>query len=244
MKLFIYPLLILSFLKINAQTEKNYIIKTNLGYKYNHDDKLDLSTNPSSFDYGKKTNDLKSSLTVGRKLNNKFYYGVGLSYNLIKTELNPESDVPASSFNPASAVITMVSYYNEINSNHIISPLIYFQYFMNLNERFSLTIDLVTKYDFSVTKGENTLYLPDIYTYSYYAGATYSSEVKKQFFNIGIFPSLRVNIYKNFGMDLTIGYANYKIKTNDSRLDLNKKSKEFDIDFKPENWNIGFYLEI
>lgn len=239
MKHLFYLVLIFSFFELSAQTEKDFILKTSIGYNYNHNYDRDIS---ESSGYGEKINDLKFSLTSGKKLKSHFYYGLGLSYNAIKKELNPDSDVPMLS--SSQSYFGASSYYNSISTSNVISPIIYLQYYTKLNERIYFTIDLYSKYDFYITKTESALYFPDLTNYNYDKVDGYESEMKKQYFNIGIFPSLRINIYKNFGMDFTFGSVAYRIKTADSSINIDKKTKEFEIEFKPENWIIGFYLEI
>ncbi len=88
--------------------------------------------------------------------------------------------------------------------------------------------------------------MPDIQNRQYIeSGFETRLESDQQFLAIGIYPSLRFNILKNVGMELGFGNIEYSHKTNDSRTGVNgNKTKEFKIGFKPENWLIGFYINL
>lgn len=230
------------FLGLKAQTDKSIMLKTSIGYDYQHNDHGDISSDYEGPAYGEKINDLKISLLAGKKLKSHFYYGLGISYNILTQEINPENDIPE--LDNSAGYISVSSYVNQIASSNKISPIIYFQYFTRLNDRLYISFDLYSKYDFNVTKTESILYNPNLSTYTYEKSFTSNTEIKRQYLNVGLFPSLRINLYKNFGVDLTFGSMEYRIKTADSRQNIDKNTKEFNLGFKPENWTIGFYLQI
>jgi hypothetical protein len=217
------------------------MLKTSIGYNFVHNDGNDVSNDiVAGSNFGEKINDLNFTVTAGKKLKSNFYYGLGLSYNTINQEVNPESDIPELS---SSAYYTFVSsYMNAVSKSNVISPIIYLQYYKSITERFYITFDLYSRYDFNQTITESTLYNPNISNNTYDKSSELKTEIKRQYLNFGLFPSLRVNLYKKLGMDLTFGGMEYKIKTVDSRRDIDKKTKEFNIGFNPENWIIGFYL--
>lgn len=240
MKHFFLFFLIFSIFELTAQTENNFILKTNIGYSYIHNDNGDVSSQSTGLNYGEKINDLNFSVTAGKNFRSHFNYGLGLSYNTIKKEVNPENDIPE--LNNSAVYIGAFSYVNSVETSRIISPIIYFQYYSNFSERIYITFDLYSKYDFDLTKTESTLYNPNFIIYSYDEFDQFKTEIKRQYLNVGMFPSVRINLYKNFGMDFSFGTIEYRIKTVDSRTNIDKKTTEFNLDFNPENWKIGFYV--
>ena len=95
MKQIFYLIFIFSFIEVNAQTDKNYILRTNFGYSFSHKDMLDAgAANFGWYYYGVKNNDLNFTISGGRKLKSNFYYGLGLFYNTFSQETNPDDDIP------------------------------------------------------------------------------------------------------------------------------------------------------
>ncbi|OFX65404.1 MAG: hypothetical protein A2X15_00300 [Bacteroidetes bacterium GWB2_32_14] len=124
MKYLIYLFfLVFSFFELNAQTEKGIMLKTSIGYNYQHNDNGDISSESDGLAYGEKINDLKISLLAGKSLKSHFYYGLGISYNTLKQEINPDSDIPE--LDNSAGYISVFSYANQISSSNIISPIIY-----------------------------------------------------------------------------------------------------------------------
>lgn len=238
-KVFYTIIITLSFLQLYAQTEKNYLLRTNFNYFYNHKDELDAGNGiiPQEGVYGVKTNNLSFAITSARKFKTNFYYGLGFSYNLAKEEINPNSDVSAAS---GSGYTSNIIIQNTITNSRTYSPLVFIQYYNNLSDRFSVAIELYSKYDFSNFKTISTLtnFLPGYNNIS-------EKYHKKQYLNIGLHPSIRFDIMKNMGTELTFGLFEYKHKFKDSRmLDDSKKTSSFQIGFKPENWLLGFFLRL
>lgn len=235
---------ILSFIQLNAQTEKNYILSTSLGYHFTHNDPLDSETNTwGQQNYGEKNKEFNAQFSAGRKLKKNFYYGLGLSYKKSSYEINPDSDIPE--INRSSGFVTITGYTNSISTDLMISPSIYIQYFTSFSERASILVDLYSRYDFNRTKTKNTFYSPDIENYTYINSGEYKAELEKQNINFGIQPALRLDIVKNFGLEFKFGVIEYQHKTYDSRRnDIDKKTNSFRIGFKPENWLIGLYFKL
>jgi hypothetical protein len=238
-KVFFTIIITLSFLQLYAQTEKNYLLRTNFNYFYNHKDNLDAGNGmiPQEGVYGVKTNNLSFAITSARKFKTSFYYGLGFSYNLAKEEINPNSDVSAALVSGYSSNIIIQK---TITCSQTYSPLIFIQYDNSLSDRFSVAIELYSKYDFSNFKTSSTLT-------NGLSGYNNISEKfqKKQYVNIGLHPSVRFDIMKNMGTELTLGLFEYSHKFKDSRMfDDSKKTSSFQIGFKPENWLLGFYLRI
>ena len=233
-----YVIIVFSFIQLNAQTDRNNILSTNFNYNFNHKDYLDDGEYLNGIFNGVKNNDLNFNTSVGRKLKTNFYYGVGLSYKVSKQEINPDSDIPEYSG-------TVNSYWNMISKDNTISPIIFIQYFNNLSDRFCIAIELFSKYDFNNNITRNTRYDPDFTSYTYIETSKHKTEEQKQDIHLGIRPSIKFNIIENFGMEFTFGILEYSRKIMDSRRDdIDKKTEEFELGFKPENWLIGFYLKI
>ncbi len=244
MRYIYFLIFVFSTIGLNAQTNKNYIVRTNFGYHYNHNDLLDSKRdNFNQVNFGEIMHELNFTVSGGKSFKENFYYGLGLSSNYTKHEINPDSDRPEIPDN--SGMVSMTSYYNSISIDNSLSPMIFIQYFYNITERFSIAIELNSKYDFNKNITKSLHYNPDISNYSYVKGNEYKTEVKKQYLNIGVQPSLRLDISKNVGLEFIIGSIMYNQKIKDTRYNnADKKTKEFDINFKPENWLIGFYLKI
>lgn len=230
---------------LNAQTDKNFILRTNFGYSYSHKDRLDAGNGiASSGYYGQINNDFTVDFRAGKKLKSNFYYGLGFSYNALKQEINPEEDIP--DFDSSSGyTIKIENYFQGVSTSKTYSPVIFFQYYFNITDRFFVSIDAYSRYDYRISKSEsnyNTLQYIDstfVVTNSSYFEST------KQYLSFGICPSLRFSIIKNLGIEFIFGSLEYKQKLSDSRLpDDIKNTNEFIFGFKPENWLIGFYLEL
>jgi hypothetical protein len=224
-----------------AQTEHNYILNTNLGYNYAFVDKVDEMTYDmyNMMLSEREINDLNLSVSMGRKLRSNFYYGLGFTLNLRKDELNPGVNKP----HYESEMGVYLSSYNAVSQTSIYGPMAYFQYYFNLSERSFFTLTLISQYDFEKNVSEHRVFTPGIMPGNeYFTINVYSSKSKRQYFKTGLVPGFRMNIYRSFGVDITMGSMAYRIKTTESRLPDIKKSREFAIGFKPENWTIGFHL--
>ncbi|TVQ15193.1 MAG: hypothetical protein EA361_06280 [Bacteroidetes bacterium] len=253
MKYLITVLIVFCFTALHAQTEQNFILSTQIGYSYTYEDKADYST----FSWesmqltDRKINDFNFSIAIGRRIHTNFYYGLGIAWNRRKTDINPNADKPLTGIAPGYSI-----FYNRTNiviKSNVISPLVYLQYFMRLSERMHFTLDLVSQYDFVKNSDESFRHQYEPVfpgfpkndpTLNPVIINSDKNESDQQYFNIGIHPGFRVNLYKNFGMNVAFGSVAYRIKTADSRLpDMDfKKSREFNVTFTPENWRVGFYL--
>lgn len=257
MKHLITILFIFFFIEVSAQKEQNFILSTNMGYSYKYEDKADKST--FNYDYiylrDRRINDFDFSVATGKRLQTNFYYGLGIAWNRRIVEINP--DFGNASFDNTSGYSVITSDYKIVLKTHVVSPLVYLQYYINLSERMHFTLDLVSQYDF-------VKFTDDSYRYEFepvYTGLPdskptwlpgnnssllnyHSEEDDRQYFNIGIHPGFRLNVYKSFGINVAFGSVAYRIKTAESRLpDMDfKKSREFNVNFTPENWRVGFYL--
>jgi hypothetical protein len=208
MRLILSLIFIVSLIELNAQTDKNYILRTNFGYKYNHKDILDDI--PGYF--GTINNDLIINLSAAKKLKTNFYYGLGLIYNVSKSEINPDSDVPKYDSSQSYGYISRRSYNNTTISDNIISPIVFIQYFMQASDRVSIAMELYLKYDFVKNSTNHIWYSPaNVFV------DEYKTKVQKQYINLGINPTLRFYIVRNFGMEFTFGLFEYQSKVKDSR---------------------------
>jgi len=249
MKYLISLLLIFSYVQLTAQSEKNFIVTTSLGYNYVYEDQTEnLSVWPTTQADDRKINDLKFTVAIGRKFKTNFYYGIGLSVNTLKEEVNPDyrNFVPE---NTGYYQITVRGHY--IMRSNVYSPMAYLQYNMDLGERFRFFIDLFGQYDFAKTTTESTVFqtglpiyfptdslpiIPDNINFEN------NSTRKQEFLTMGIVPGLKINLYKSFGMNVTLGSMAYRIKTAESRLPDTKKSREFSLRFTPDKWTVGIHL--
>lgn len=238
MKHLIKFLLIFCFAELSAQKEQNFILSTHVGYNYTFEDKSDNFTFDFLVPGERKIQELNLSMSVGRKFRTNFYYGLGFAINWWKDEWNPNLNEPYPAGQTGMASSSFVS-------NYVYSPLAYLQYFANLGGRAQLTFSLISRYDFEKTTAGYKIFQPsplngdDDFTIR-----TSERETTWEFFYTGLVPGFRLNLYKSFGMNVAFGDVAYRIKTADSRLpDMDiKKSREFNVNFRPENWRMGFYL--
>ncbi|MFP4060912.1 MAG: hypothetical protein ACLFUC_10560, partial [Bacteroidales bacterium] len=212
------------------------------GYSYTYDDKADYPAPGGSYiPEDRKINDLDFSMSIGRKFRSNFYYGLGFALNLWQEEWNPDVNDP---FRDTIHGITFSSS-NAVSKNYVYSPLAYLQYVTNLGERAQVTLTLISRYDFEKATSVNKLFQPG------YMGEddnfiTHTSEKEstREYFNTGLVPGFRLYLYKGFGVNIAFGSVAYRIKTAESILpDMDiKKSREFNVRFRPEDWRIGLQL--
>ena len=207
-----------------------------------------LDAKPDNFGqnyFGEINNAFSTSIGAGRKLKSNFYYGLGVFYNSSKHEINPDADIP--DFSASSGYVQMTSYVHSVSTDKAISPFLFFQYFYDFTDWFSIAFDLYSRYDFYQNKTNRIYYTPNPEPgdYTYIKINENSTETKKQILNFGLRPSLRFKLYKNFGLDFTFGIMEYSLKIKDSRQDdLKKKTKAFRMGFAPNDWMLGVYLKL
>jgi hypothetical protein len=240
MKSLIKLFFILFITELSAQTERNYIVNSDVNYNYTYMDKAE------NFEFGgttilsdRKINDLKLSLAFGKKIKPNLYYGLGVMLVFRDEVENPDVDKPI--YNSETGFY--FSSYNSTSKSNVYSPLAFLQYNITLNERSQIRISLISQYDFERYTYERIVYDSGMFPVDdFFTTHTTSYESNRQYLKIGIVPGFSISLYKNFGMDLTLGSVGYRIKMFESRLTDIKKSREFNIGFKPENWSVGFHL--
>jgi len=243
MKQSLVIILIFSFVRLYAQTDKNYIVRTNLGYNYVHKDMIDAGFGVTNQNFGEINQKLSLNLNAGRRFGKSFIYGLGLGYNFSKQEFNPEVDRPQIS--GATGFGNMTFYSNSVITSRTVGPAIFIQYFSAITDRLTIAFDGFAKYEFTTNQTKNSLFNSIVLGQPFVYSNGYFKKTNLQRLGFGILPSVRYNILKNAGLELTYGLLQYTLKINDSRMDnSNKKTKTFDAGFKPENWLIGFYLKL
>lgn len=157
--------------------KKDYLLRTNFGFSFAHEDMLDAGASNLGQDYyGIFKSDLTYSLNGGRKLASNFYYGLGLNYNRLKQEINPADDIPENK--GSYGFQSMRSYVNSLSVNETISPFVFVQYFTNMSDRFSVAIDVYSQYDFSTNKTNYYHFSPDIINQTYERTGEYKTSEK------------------------------------------------------------------
>jgi hypothetical protein len=213
---------------IYAQNDRNYILRMNLGGHISHRDFL-VSQNNFLNTYrvdlfGETLNNWNFNFSGGKSFKSNYYFGLGFFFDLSKKEFKTGSNVPNINY----SVLT----------NKVIGPLIFFQYFTQISDRFTIAIELNSKYYFNQENGKTKTLYPGIPRNSFQR----ETEIIKQNISFGLLPSLRYNIVKNFGLELTFGLFAYKQKLNvNPDIDPEIKTKGFVMDFKPDKWLIGVY---
>lgn len=243
MKYILTIIFVLGLVQLEAQTDKNFILILDQGYYYQHKDNIDASNALyGSNQFGEKINDLTFNFYAGKKFKSHFYYGLGLSYCNFTDELNPNADVPAIS--ESIGYGNILGYSNKKEIQNEISPLIFFQYFTNISNRITIAVEFYSKYSFNKTETNHLHYEVDSASYSYVIYEEIHENTEKEYFCFGLQPVFKLDIYKNFGMELRLKLVEYTQKTYDSVIDREKKTSNFEIGFKPENWLIGFYIRL
>jgi hypothetical protein len=87
-------------------------------------------------------------------------------------------------------------------------------------------------------------YEVDSATYTFVISEEFLESTGKEYFCFGLQPVVKLDIYKNFGMELRLKLIEYTQKTYDSFINREMKTNNFEVGFKPENWMIGFYLRL
>ncbi|MFN2395477.1 MAG: hypothetical protein ABR597_07290 [Bacteroidales bacterium] len=237
MKYLISLFLVFYFAGLSAQSEQNFILNTNIGYNYAYEDKADdYPFDMYSVPRDKTINNLEFSVAIGKKFKSNFYYGIGFALNLQKTEVYPGINKPYYD----SEFGYYYRSYNNVFKDYVYSPLVYLQYITNLGERFKMTVTLISQYDFEKSFAKFTRYEP--VSFENYTTSVNTDESKREYISALLVPGFKLNLYKSFGMNVSFGSMAYRIKTAESLLPDIKKSREFAIDFKPENWTLGFHL--
>jgi hypothetical protein len=73
MKNLICLFLLFCFTALHAQTDKHYLIRSNIGYNYSHKDMLDAGNGfPTNGLFGQIDHEFNGSLSAGRRLNPNF----------------------------------------------------------------------------------------------------------------------------------------------------------------------------
>jgi hypothetical protein len=268
MKQLILVFLVFGLTQLNAQTNKKFLLRTDFGYNYSHDDQLDINNAYSnSLVYGEINRDFEFSAGMGYRVFSGFYVGLGLSYETFKNEINPDSDTPDPIYSyPSGYIINDMYYRHSITKEKTISPFIFVQYVKNLGEKFSFAVEMYAKYEYrnsifetDLISESNTIIIDPSWgggswgtpfgeihtngdgTYTY----NYNSEMDLEYLRIGMRPSVRMDVFKNIGFSFSFRLLEYQKKTKDSRSDqIDKKSKNFNAGFKPENWLLGIYMEL
>ncbi|TVQ15194.1 MAG: hypothetical protein EA361_06285 [Bacteroidetes bacterium] len=241
MKHLIAILLIFCFVEVSAQKEQNFILSTNVGYNYTYEDKSEnLPVGGFFLPEDKKINDLNFSMSAGRKFSSNFYYGLGFALNMRKEEWNPDVNKPYRDKETGWTSTTS----NAVSENYVYSPLAFLQYVANLGERAQVTLSLISQYDFEKSTEERKLFQPGQLGDDNFITHTSRKESTREYFNAGLMPGFRMNLYKSFGLNIAFGSVAYRIKTAESRLpDMDiKASREFIVRFRPEDWRIGLHL--
>jgi len=230
----------------NAQNDKKFLLRTSFGYNYSHMDRMDAGAGYLSNNiFGKINKEFTVVINGSRRLKNNFYYGLGFSYLAGKQEINPDGDIPKPGTS-TGYVTYFTSYSNSVTLNKIYSPIVFFQYYYDISERFSINLDAWSRYDFTSETFEANFFSMQIQDSIFIAEDNLYQENKKQFIAFGISPSIRVSIIKNMGLELIIGSLEFKQKLKDSRApdDNDRYTSEFTVGFKPENWLIGIFVKI
>ncbi len=231
---------------LQAQTDRNYILRASIGYSYSHKDKIDLmDTYSSNGVYGEKDQAFYFTFRAGRKLKSNFNYGLGFSLNSSREELNPEEDFPE--MDTSSGYVSFISSrFTQLTKSKTYSPSVYFEYYYDISKTFTLCVDAWSRFDISSSKSEanlDTHYLPQDTSYIVINNTFKVS--KRRYLAFGLSPSLRININKNLGLEFIFGSLEYRMKLKDSRAPKDARlGREFNFGFEPGKWRFGVYLRI
>ncbi len=232
-------------LDVKAQLAHDYILKMNGSYSSIRKDIFDLNplyTPPANiYNYGLISRNVESGVSLGKKIKTNLYYGVGLSYQKNREDLNPIKYIPSRNQCPGGCS----SYSNSLVTSKTLSPSVFLQYNAAILEKVYFVFDVYSAYRWETSFDSRRLYVSNQGLGEFILLSQSEEEIKKQWLSIGLMPSIRVNIYKNFGVDLGLGVLQYSQKTRDSRKqDLSNKTNQFELSLRPEHWTIGLWMGI
>jgi len=255
MKKLLTLILACSFVLTFAQSEKNFLLKADVGYFYKHQVGNESATGITQF-YGQINRDFNMSFSAARKFKSNFYFGLGLQYRHQKTVINPEEDLP--DFTPnGSGYVTMYLIASYTTTERTVSPFVYVEYKKELTPWMALSLDLYSQYGYTLSRNENKDNIQQIVVNDTTPGNPYweydivfssnttQSEQKKQMLYVGLTPSIRFLVLKNAGISLSFGKIEYATKTKDTHAPDDKgKNNSFDLSFSPSNWKLGFFVRL
>ncbi|SDM43374.1 hypothetical protein SAMN05421823_113104 [Catalinimonas alkaloidigena] len=240
--------LILLLGSLHCWGQSRYLVESHLGYTYRYHDRLDA---PAGL-YGQIQQKLHATVSVGRRWNDSFYYGVGLAHTFSKQETNPTRSAPA--FNPAPYGYSSWQGYTHSTLTHSeLTPFAFVQYLTTLSECFSVVIGGQAGYVFQQQKLSSNarsaaLHWVDstgtwAFTDGEYWVASQANRSRQQAVQVRVVPALRCDLGKRAGIALQFASLAYRHKLRDSRAQhVGPASHEFQLNFKPEVWEVGGYV--
>lgn len=233
-KRYIFTFLAFLFIfNINAQSDKTWILGSQLGYNYNENmsDYNNGAISIASFNpYFDKSRSFTNNIYLGRKIGENLFWGIGLDLLLIKTQKRYEE--LSQSGNPITDIRTTLN----INKTTKYSPFIYLEYNYAIGSKFYLVAKSYFQYDLYKFKESNEV--TDVGGYSENV-----DEQNQQYVTISIQPAIRYDLFRSFGIELNLGKIGYSKQTMDSEENLTDVNpNRMEINFKPQNWLVGIYF--
>lgn len=225
----ITTLLLLAFMfSASAQTEKKWLIGAKVGFDYEKNmDKSDYNYfyDPEYSNGYNIERELSFDIEISKKIKDKIYFGVGMDMEFVKNKIEPSNAYGSYGVRPIGEFV---------DKTRLLSPYISATCIKSIGSKFNLIAKTYIKYDFiklmSKSSSDNVF-------------ATSEYEASRQFINLGIQPALRFDMFEKFGIELTFGEIEYRRKTmeSDERFKSENSSK-LEMNFKPQNWLLGFYF--
>lgn len=227
MKQILTLLLVSSIFIVHAQTEKEWVLGVNLGYKHQENGTLPFSLNNPMYLSNYRTNvsnETNNGFQLGRKLNENIVLGFGINSFISKIEVN----------------------YGNAYKGKGIGPVFYLDYIKSITNKLAIVLKGYIQYDFCKYEVDNSAG----YGYGSYGGYGYgyssinmTEKYKYQYLNTGLRPSFRFDLNERFGLELIMGKIEYRKRVNDQNYQTKYDNASlFQINMNPQEWLIGCYL--
>lgn len=267
MRLLMMILCFIPAFSLMAQDSTKYFFSTGFGYEYVRND--DFRPPNLIQDQWDEENSFNISISAYRKITERISAGAGFLYNTTHKETFKKEN----QLNQSTGYAGLTSNYAAELKAKTYSPQIIFRYNYPVTEKISICADLYTRFDFYYSKFESdynsvgqTLVIggkPHGYLYDSVYGNVFINDTSRIFalvsnaavelnnyqdtrsLRVGLRPAIKLELFKNAGIEVAFGVLEFRKKLFDSRLpEETKLSKGFRTNFGPETWMIGFYLAI
>lgn len=233
MRYIITFLAFLFFVNSNAQSDKTWIVSTQVGffYKKNMNEYDNGAFSPASFTpYYDISRSFSNRIYIGKKIGKNLNVGAGVELNLIKNQAENEEYLYTN--NLFTGIRTTIN----VNKTNRYSPFIFFEYNQTIGSRFYLVAKAHFQYD--LYKLNNSREVTEGSDYS-----EFNEEQNQHYMTIGLQPALRYDLFERFGIELNFGKIEHSTQTMNSEENINDtEPNKLEINFKPNNWLIGVYF--
>ncbi|MEO1052953.1 MAG: outer membrane beta-barrel protein [Bacteroidota bacterium] len=231
-KLYILLLCMVPF-SLQAQSDSKFLIRSNIGYSSGSDFNRFSPDRISDFQFRGLRWNTNAGVNVGKNL----MLGLGLD---VQRNVSEQNRITNSDPNTGNISVTSI---DEFTSTTL-TPSIFASLFSNVSEKITLAGDFNIGYAFSDTESTFRSFATTT-SGDMNPGSLSNSEVKSETLLFNLAPSVRFKLWKNIGLDFTFGSIRYATNTEDSSLiDSDGNSNNFRVNFTPDSWLLGFFIEL